>query len=174
MSITASRRVARRTARGAALLPLAFGTLGATAAGRSDTARGWWAAGPGDAAPTSASRPRLLVQGLLTIPLGLLALIPVGIEILFVLRGVLYGFVDHGQYDHSWGGPTRGGAWLAHFAISVPFAIAGIAALWGLDRLSARLANRLTGRRVGFWPYAAVVVASIGGLLLFVSWLHQI
>jgi hypothetical protein len=107
-------------------------------------------------------------------PLGLLALIPLGVEILCVLRGVLYPLVDHGPYDDSWGGPSAGGAWLAHFGVAIPLAVAGVGALWLLGRLHSRLAGWMWGRRVGFGPVVALVAASAGGVVLVIAWIHQI
>ncbi|MFC8229901.1 hypothetical protein [Streptomyces sp. NPDC057287] len=66
-------------------------------------------------------------------------------------RGPFHGFVDQGPYDHSWGGPGRAGAWLAHFAISVPCSLAAIAALYGV----ASLHRRLTAPPDGSAPMAA-------------------
>src|SRR5690348_15933314 len=88
-------------------------SLGLAVAGRPATAArlssGWQsrigrpAELPGRFLPAAGNA----VMGLL---LGLLALIPLGVEVAFVARGIFYGWVDHGPYDTSWGGPTRGGA----------------------------------------------------------------
>ncbi|MGW8761066.1 hypothetical protein ACWGN5_01060 [Streptomyces sp. NPDC055815] len=154
-------------------------TVGAVVAGRSDWARAWWARvdAPDPALPAASRRPgagRLLAHALVCVPLGLLALIPVGIEVLFVLRGVLYGLVDQGPYDHSWGGPTMAGAWITHFLVALPFAAAGLGALWLLDRLRSRLAGQLWGRRVGAGPVFALLVSSAAGVLLVIAWIHQL
>ena len=180
-----ARRFGRRVGYAAALLPVAVGSIGAVAVGRADRARAWWArvadleddAEAAEAAEASDVRPgpvRLLAHALLTVPLGLLALIPVGVEILFVLRGVFYGLVDHGPYDHSWGGPTAGGAWLAHFGIGLPCAVAGVIVLWLLNRLHARLAGGMWGRRVGLWAVLVTVAACVGGVALMITWIHQL
>ena len=176
------RRVGRRVGYAAALLPVAVGSIGAVAVGRADRARAWWARvadleDAAEAAEASGVRPgpvRLLAHALLAVPLGLLALIPVGVEILFVLRGVFYGLVDHGPYNHSWGGPTAGGAWLAHFGIGLPCAVAGLIVLWLLNRLHARLAGGMWGRRVGFGPGLVTVLACVGGVALMIAWIHQL
>ncbi|WP_369148851.1 hypothetical protein [Streptomyces sp. R44] len=172
-------RFARRVGYAAALLPAAVVTVGAVVAGRSDRARAFWARvdEPDPALPAVARRPgagRLLAHALVCVPLGLLALIPVGIEVLFVLRGVLYGLVDQGPYDHSWGGPTLAGAWITHFLVALPFAAAGLGALWLIDRLRSRLAGRLWGRRVGAGPVFALLVSSAAGVVLVIAWIHQL
>lgn len=172
-------RLARRVGYALVLLPAAVVTVGAVAAGRSDRAGNWWAraAEQGQAARTSPRRPgagRLLAHALLCVPLGLLALVLLGVEILFVLRGVLYPLVDQGPYDHSWGGPTMGGAWVVHFIVAVPFAVAGLAALWQLNRLHSRLAGGMWGRKVGPGPVLATVVSSAVATVLLIAWTHQL
>ncbi|WP_426402935.1 hypothetical protein ACN9M0_01210 [Streptomyces sp. R-07] len=172
-------RRASRIGYAAALLPASLVTLGAVAAGRSDKTRAWWArAGEQEsAARSSPGRPgawRLSAHALLCVPLGLLALIPVGIEILFVLRGVLYPLVDHGPYDHSWGGPSMAGAWIVHFLVALPFAAAGLGALWLLGRLHSRLAGWMWGRRVGPGPVLALLLSSVAGFVLVIAWIHQL
>jgi hypothetical protein len=106
--------------------------------------------------------------------LGVLSLIPLGVGLLVVLRGVLYGLVDSGPYDHSWGGPTRGGAWLAHFLVGLPFAVAALAALYGIARLHRRWSAYLAGERGGAWTLPVVLALCAAGAALFVAWLHQI
>lgn len=169
---------ARRVGYAAALLPASLATMGAVAVGRPDGARAWWArAGRPDPVERTTREPgpgRLLAHAFLCLPLGLLAVVPVGMEVLFVLRGVLYPLVDRGPYDHSWGGPTVGGAWLAHFVIALPFALAALGSLWLLDRLHARLAGRLWGRRVGAAPVVTAAVAAAAGFALVVAWTHQL
>jgi hypothetical protein len=41
--------------------------------------------------------------------LGALSLLAVGLEVFFVVRGVLYGVVDQGPYTRSWGADARRG-----------------------------------------------------------------
>jgi hypothetical protein len=110
----------------------------------------------------------------LCVPLGLLALIPLGCEVLFVLRGVFYPLVDRGPYDHSWGGPSVGGAWLAHFGVGVPLAVAGVGVLWLLGRLHSRLAGWVWGREVGLGPFITMAAALVGGVALVIAWIHQL
>ncbi|MFB7592247.1 hypothetical protein [Streptomyces sp. NPDC056169] len=108
------------------------------------------------------------------VPLGLLALVPLGVEILLVLRGVLYPLVDQGPYDHSWGGPTMGGAWVVHFLVALPFAALGLGALGQLSRLHSRLAGGMWGRKVGLWPVLALVASTGAGVVLVIAWTHQL
>ncbi|MGW7368495.1 hypothetical protein ACWGI8_35000 [Streptomyces sp. NPDC054841] len=172
-------RFVRRIGYAVTLLPASIATVGMVAAGRSDTARRWWAqAGEQDsAAQSSGRRPgaaRLLAHAVLCVPLGLLSLIPIGMEILFILRGVLYPLVDPGPYTTSWGGPSTGGAWLAHFGVGLLSAIAGLGALWLLSRLHARLAGGMWGRTVGIAPYLVTAVALAAGVMLVIAWTHQL
>src|SRR5262249_34823761 len=92
---------------------------------------------------------------------GTLALLPVGPEVFFVVRGVLYGVVDQGPYDNAWGGPTRAGAWLAHFGIGLLSAAAGLALLWCIAQLHRKLGARwLRGERTGAWVVPTAVMAA--------------
>src|SRR5918993_1700321 len=110
---------------GAALLPRGLAALGALLAGRAEAACRLIGAGRGRVLPAVGA----------TVLLGVLSLIPLGGGVLAVLRGALYGLVDHGPYDDSWGGPTRAGAWLAHAAVAVPLAVAALVALAALAGL---------------------------------------
>ncbi len=106
--------------------------------------------------------------------LGILALIPLGFQVLFVARGVLYGWVDRGPYDTSWGGPGRGGAWAAHFLVGVPVAVAGLAGLVGIAALHRRWTARLAGEPGGAWVLPVVLLATVAEGAFFIAWLHQI
>jgi hypothetical protein len=122
-------------------------------------------------------RPRTLAvagHAMASLLLGVMAVVPLGVEVLWLLRGVLYGFVDSGPYDHSWGGPTRGGAWVAHFVIGTPEALAGLAALAGIAALHQRLTAALDGVRTPRWLMPTVVVAGLATALLFVAWTRQL
>ncbi|MGW1452650.1 hypothetical protein ACWCO3_30995 [Micromonospora sp. NPDC002411] len=110
----------------------------------------------------------------LSLLVGAVALLPIGVEVLMVLRGVLYGVVDPGPYDNSWGGPSRGGAWLAHFLVGLPLAAAGLAALIGIAAVHQRLTGRLDGERSPLWLLPTVLLMAVAGALLFVAWTHQI
>ncbi|KJY29463.1 hypothetical protein VR44_22860 [Streptomyces katrae] len=95
-------------------------------------------------------------------------------QVLFVLRGMLYPVVQAGPYTNAWGGPSLAGAWLAHFGVGLLSAVVGLGVLWSLNRLHARLAGGMWGRRVGVWPVLAVAAASAAGMMLVVAWTHQI
>ena len=96
---SAGRQVGADIVRAAVLLPVSLAEFSAAlAGGRPPPARGLAHAGMG-------------------IVLGTLSLLPVGLEVFFVVLGVLYGVIDQGPYGSAWGGPTRAGAWLAHFGI---------------------------------------------------------
>ncbi|WP_147974251.1 hypothetical protein [Streptomyces sp. col6] len=161
---------------GAALLPVSLAAVAAVATGRPEAARRWWGrlAGEDIANGHRPSAVRLLVHGLLAIPLGLLTLIPIGLELLFVLRGVFYPLVQPGPYTTAWGGPTTGGAWLAHFGVGLLTAAAGLGLLWLLDRLHSRLAGGMWGRLVGTLPVLATVLSLLGGAVLVNAWIHQL
>ncbi|MFI6232211.1 hypothetical protein ACIBD9_01465 [Micromonospora sp. NPDC050784] len=116
----------------------------------------------------------VLGHALLSLLVGAVALLPLGVELLMVLRGVLYGVVDPGPYDHSWGGPTRAGAWLAHFLVGLPLAAAGLAALIGIAAVHQRLTRRLDGERGPLWLLPTVLLMAVAGALLFVAWTRQI
>ncbi|MGC4866778.1 hypothetical protein ACLQ3B_15245 [Micromonospora sp. DT53] len=116
----------------------------------------------------------VLGHALLSVLVGAVALLPLGVELLVVLRGVLYGLVDSGPYVGAWGGPTRAGAWLAHFLIGLPMAAAGLAALIGIAAVHQRLTRRLDGERGPVWLYPTVLLMAVAGALLFVGWTRQI
>jgi hypothetical protein len=95
-------------------------------------------------------------------------------EVVILLRGVFYGLVDPGPYHNSWGGPTRAGAWLAHFLIGVPFAVSGLLALIGIAAVHQRLTLALDSGRRPPWLVPVTLVISLAGGLLFVAWLSQL
>ncbi|QKW19784.1 hypothetical protein HUT16_12580 [Kitasatospora sp. NA04385] len=147
----------RSLGRAAVLLPLSLARGGAALTGRRPR--------PG----------RTLLHSAVGLLLGALALVAVGVEVLFVLRGLLYGIVDPGPYDHSWGGPSPAGAWLAHAAIGVPFAVAALGLLWLVAALDARLgAHLLRGERPGAWVWPTALAACAGGAVFVVAWIHQL
>jgi hypothetical protein len=127
------------------------------------------------AVPPRRPRPVAVVgHALSSLLLAVMALVPLGVELLWLLRGVLYGFVDRGPYDHSWGGPSRAGAWVAHLLIGTPEALAGLAALAGIAALHQRLTAALDGVRAPRWLMPTVVVAGLATALLFVAWTRQL
>ena len=149
---------------GAGLLPRGLAALGALLAGRAEAARRLIGAGRGRVLPAVGA----------TVLLGVLSLIPLGGGVLAVLRGALYGLVDHGPYDDSWGGPTRAGAWLAHAAVAVPLAVAALAVLAALAGLHRRLLARLDGRPAPGWAVPVTVLAVAAAAVLVVAWIRQV
>jgi len=121
-----------------------------------------------------SGRGRLMGHAVLTVLLGVLALIPVGILALGVARGLLYGFVDSGPYDTSWGGPSMAGAWLAHFGVSLPFDAAAIGLLYGLAALHRRMTAPLRGERRPVWVLPTVLLSCVAAVLFLVAFVHQL
>jgi hypothetical protein len=160
-----------------ALIPFAMLALIAALCGRTEAAARWWRRlPPGTPAEPSGRPGPVLVAGhaLISLLLGAAALVPLGVELAFVARGVLYGLVDHGPYNHSWGGPSRAGAWAAHFLISLPMAAAGVLVLIGIAAVHQRLAPVLAGRRPARWVIPAALAIPVPAVALFIAWLHQI
>jgi hypothetical protein len=176
-----TRHAARAVGYGVALLPVALFALVATACGRRRTAAGAWhrlRTGVLGLAPAPATEPPSAVaalgHALLSVLLGATALIPLGVILAFVFRGVGYGLVDHGPYDHSWGGPTRAGAWLVHFLVGAPAAAAAVLALAGVAAVHQRLTLAMSGRRRAPWLIPLAVLIPLPAAAFFVAWLHQI
>ncbi|MET8039680.1 hypothetical protein ABZU25_02310 [Micromonospora sp. NPDC005215] len=176
------RLAGRSLAYCATLVPVALLTLVTTPWGGADAAVARWRTlrtGLLGAPPTPAPGRRpgpvaVLGHALFSLLLGVVALLPLGVELLMVLRGVLYGIVDPGPYDNSWGGPSRAGAWLAHFLVGLPMAAAGLAALIGIAAVHQRLTRRLDGERSPLWLIPTTVLMALAGALFFVAWTHQI
>lgn len=180
-----ARRYVRAAGRGlpycAALLPVTLGALSLAASGKARSAMPWWRwlrtrvlAKP----PVRPTRPpdgsRLVGHALLSLPLGTAACVPLGIEAVFVLRGVLYGLVDQGPYTDSWGGPTMAGAWLVHFLVGVPLAIVGLLALTGMAAVHERLTAALDGGNRARWLIPATLSIALAGTVILVSWVRQL
>jgi hypothetical protein len=170
-SLHAVHLAARSLAYCALLIPRSVFALIAALCGWTDRAVARW--------PRSEAtgRPGLVpVAGhaLISLLLGAAALIPLGVELAFVFRGVFYGLVDPGPFDHAWGGPSRAGAWAAHFLISLPLAAAGLLVLIGVAALHRRLSPLLAGRRPAPWVVPLALSIPVPAAFLFVAWLHQI
>jgi hypothetical protein len=158
----------------AAMLPLSVASLGATLTGRARSAARWWLRlGRSNEQPRSGP---LVVAGhaVLSFLLGVTALVPFGLILAFIFRGVCYGLVDHGPYDNSWGGPSRAGAWLAHFLISLPIAGVAVLLLVGIAVLHGRLSMVLAGRRPAAWVLVVALLAPLPAVAFFFAWLQQI
>jgi hypothetical protein len=95
-------RLGRRLLYCAALLPVAASALIAVPIGKARTAAGWWLALRarllGRAEPPGRPRVRMVAgHAVLSLLLGFVALVPFGVLLAFVFRGVLYGLVDPGR-----------------------------------------------------------------------------
>jgi len=164
----------------ALLIPVGTAALFAVLAGRAGVAVSWWRRLRTRllrVAPAPIARPRpaaVLRHAVASILLGAVALVPLGVQVLMMLRGVLYGLVDRGPYDHSWGGPGRAGAWLAHFLVGVPMSVAGLAALVGIAAVHQRLSGSLDGARSPRWLAPVTVLVCLAGALFVVAWSRQL
>ncbi|MEW2222872.1 hypothetical protein AB0939_26810 [Streptomyces sp. NPDC006990] len=165
---SAAQRIGRRLGGAVALLPFGLFALLAELGGQSGSARRVLRADPG------TSSPRVLTQALLTVLLGVLALILAGILALGIARGLFYGFVDSGPYDDSWGGPSKTGAWLAHFGVSVPICVAAVGLLYGLAALHRRMTAPLRGERRPVWVLPTVALSCAAAVLFLVAFAHQL
>lgn len=176
-----SARASRSVAYCALVLPLSLGALVALSCGRADLGNTRWnwlrtrvlGVRPTPAQPVPGPGASF-GHGLLSLLLGVAVLPLLGLEALVVVRSVFYGLVDHGPYTDSWGGPSAAGAWLAHLAVGLPLALAGVLALAGIAALHQRLTQALYGeRRRGRLVALTIVIAALGGALL-VAWLRQV
>ncbi|WP_330478318.1 hypothetical protein OG301_21565 [Streptomyces platensis] len=141
---------------------------------REAARRRWLRAGP---LPLGAPAPgalRLVLHGALTILLGVLALLLAAALALAVARGLLYGFVDRAPHDTSWGGPSLAGAWLAHFAVSLPCVALALVILTGLTRLNRHTTAPLRGERRPAWALPTAAVSCALGLLFVIAFVHQL
>lgn len=97
-----------------------------------------------------------------------------GAAVLSVVRGAFYGFVDHGPYDDSWGGPTRAGAWFAHFGIGLAVLCVAAFALVGLGALRTRLERPACGDKAPRWAVTLAVFLLVFSVYLLGAWIAQI
>ncbi|MEU8680710.1 hypothetical protein [Streptomyces sp. NPDC048611] len=166
---------ARHAGLAVTLFPAGALAVCSTLTGHREAARRrWLRAGPlplGAPAPGAA---RLVFHGALTILLGVLALLLAGALALAVARGLLYGFVDRAPHDHSWGGPSLAGAWLAHFAVSLPCVALALAILTGVTRLNRHTTAPLRGEHRPAWALPTAAVACALGLLFVVAFVRQL
>ncbi|MBO8184419.1 hypothetical protein [Streptomyces spirodelae] len=125
-------------------------------------------------AGAGTGRGRVMVHAFLTVLLGVLALIVTGVLAIGTARGLFYGFVDSGPYDDSWGGPTKAGAWLAHFAVSLPVTAVSVGLLYGLAALHRRMTAPLRGERRPAWVLPIVLLSCVGASLFVVAFSHQL
>jgi hypothetical protein len=177
------RAAARSLIYCAVLIPTAVAALAVVVAGRPRVAVRWWRGlrvrllgrTPAPDGRAGTGGPGAVgLHAVASLLLGAAALVPLGLQLVFVFRSVLYGFVDHGPYDTSWGGPSRAGAWIAHFLIGLPISAVGLAALVGIAALHQRLTGALDGQPRPRWLLPVTVV--VGGLAagFVVAWSRQI
>lgn len=167
------RRLGRRLGEALSLLPVGLCALAAALGGQGEAARRWMRAeaGPDVVRPGTA---RVAVHAVLTVLLGVLSLVLAAVIFLAVARGMFYGLVDRGPYDHSWGGPGRAGAWLAHFAAATPFAVGSTGLLYGVARLHSRMTAPLRGVRRSVCAVPAVLVSCAAGALFVTGFVRQL
>lgn len=163
-----------------ALAPMGVAALAAAGAGRGGRVYRWWRSlattvthlDPGEER-TPPSPSRIGSHACLSIALGVVGLVEVGLLALMVIRGVLYGLVE-GDYTQAWGGPSQPGAWIVHFLVSVPVAVTAVVfahlIVWLHFRLTAWLSGQEVQRRI--MPIALVVVAATA--LFMVAFLRQL
>ncbi|MGH3566803.1 MAG: hypothetical protein ACRDRH_12370 [Pseudonocardia sp.] len=113
-------------------------------------------------------------HAVMSVLLGLVGWMLIAIVGLMVARGALYGFVDAGPYDQAWGGPTLGGAWITHFAVSLPILAASMLLAVGVTGLHRRTTRRLEGTRAPWWVVPIVFMACAAAALFFIAWSRQV
>ncbi|MGY5124169.1 hypothetical protein [Streptomyces nigrescens] len=166
---------ARHAGLAVTLFPAGALALCSTLTGHREAARRrWLRAGPLPLGARSPGVARLVFHGALTILLGVVALLLAGALALAIARGLLYGFVDRTPHVHDWGGPSLAGAWLAHFAVSVPCVALALVILTGLTRLNRHTTAPLRGERRPAWALPTAVLACVLGLLFVVAFVHQL
>lgn len=175
--MTLTRRITQSAIYCAGLALVSAASLGLAVAQRPAAAlhlANGWQSRLGDPTTPAGRFAPAAGNALVGLLLGILALIPLGLQALFVARGVLYGWVDPGPYDHSWGGPGRGGAWAVHFLVGLPIAAVGIAGLAGIAALHRRWTAHLAGERGGGWVLPVILLLTVAEVAFFIAWLHQI
>ena len=130
----------------------------------------------GDPQPDSRAcgRLALLVHAVTSVLVGMVGWILLAVIGLMIARGALYGLVDGGPYTNAWGGPSRAGAWLAHFAISIPVAAVAVLGIAGVSRLHATMTQRLHGAPTPWWVAPMVFLVCGLAALFLVGWLQQV
>ncbi|GAB2647890.1 hypothetical protein [Kribbella swartbergensis] len=113
-------------------------------------------------------------HGVVSSGLGVVSWFLVGLLVMAVVRGPLYGVVEHGPVGAgTWGGPTKAGAWAVHAAVSVPIVLGLLFGLRGIQVLHEALVRRLYGM-AGPWVLPATITVCGGGLVLMWSWIQQL
>lgn len=154
---------------GALLVPVGVQAMADAMLGEQETAASRWSRlGAHNVQPESNAR--TFGYGLLSVVLGLTNWFLMLLVALCVVRGLFWGFVEHGPVQPgTWGGPTRAGAWVAHGLIAVPCAVGFLFALRGIAALQTLLVQ---GTRR--WVLPATIVLAAGSLAFFWSWLQQL
>ncbi|MFD0360740.1 hypothetical protein ACFQZZ_04680 [Nocardia sp. GCM10030253] len=116
---------------------------------------------------------RAAVHSVLAIIVCVLSWFLAFLATLAAVRGIAYPLIGDNDLEHSWGGPTLAGAWAVH-ALAVVSLPAWLALLAGLGVVQVRLSRQLLGRTGPWWPVPVSLVLGASGVLLFISWLHQV
>jgi cytochrome b561 len=175
------RLAAGGLAYGILLLPVSLLALVITVAGRGALAMRWWRAIQWRVLrrhpePPTRHRRAFAATGhaAASVLLGLVALVPLLLVTLFVLRGVLYGLVTDPPHTLDWGGPSTAGAWLAHFLIGIPLAVLALVLLRGLAALHVRLTDAVDSTPPSRWVVPITVALALAAATFAVAWPHQI
>ncbi|MEU6481089.1 hypothetical protein ABZ858_30310 [Streptomyces sp. NPDC047017] len=124
--------------------------------------------------PASLARlPTDAVRGCTGIGLGLFGWAITTLAVQGLINATLYPLVDAHDYQHSWGGPTLAGAWLAHIAVALPCELAALGILRGLT--AADQASKPTpSRQRPWWPPVLSVAAVLMTVVLLYTWWQQL
>ncbi len=176
---TRVRNLLRSGAYLASVAPIAVTALVTSLPEPEGTYRRWarlvvWKRGVPQAGPRACTRPALLGHAVASVLVGLVGWVLLAVIGLMIARGALYGLVDGGPYDDSWGGPSRAGAWLAHFAISVPVAAGAALCSVGVANLHVRMTRRLHGEPMAWWAVPVVLILCGAAALFVVGWIRQL
>jgi hypothetical protein len=124
--------------------------------------------------PVGPLRVRAIVHSMLAGLAGVLTWFLVLLATIGAVRGIFYPLIAAHDYENSWGGPTLAGAWAVHALLGVGLVPVWLVLLAGLGQIQVRLTRRLLGRTGPAWPIPVSLVLDACGVLLFISWLHQI
>ncbi|WP_433734318.1 hypothetical protein ACQP0C_19595 [Nocardia sp. CA-129566] len=125
-------------------------------------------------APRDALAVRATVHSVLASAVGLVTWFLAFLATVAAVRGAIYPLIAADDLEHSWGGPTLAGAWAVHALLGIGLLPAWGLLLAGLGVAQVRLTRRLLGRDGPWWPLPVSLLLTVAGVLLFISWLHQI
>jgi hypothetical protein len=164
-----------------ALVPVSLLAIVRSLLGRSDAVHQAWrrlARFQGSPDPIRLRRPAAVgsvVNGLVSLVLGLLSWFLVMMLVMAVVRGPFFGFVEDGPFGpETWGGPTKAGAWAVHAAIAVPIIVLLPFVLRGLALLQSASVRHLYGSATSRLVLPATILLAIAGTAFFYSWTQQI